>query len=420
MRIAIWHNLFSGGGSRALHQHIKGLAERGHHLEVWTSSLADTAFMDIEQYVAKLHVLPLDMNVRIRYQYLDKLPALGFEPDTQVRRMLEFCQKCADEINSGGFDVLFANSCVYFMMPYIGRFVTLPKVLYLGEPNRALFEAQPDLVWEGLPAVSENWRSKQYWAQFWDDLFKVRQARVRVREEIQNFRSYDKVLVNSYFSSESTVRAYGRAGEVCYLGVDHRLFPFLDLPREPFVMGLGAFYPPKKAETAIEALAEIPADRRPPLIWIGNMGNREYVAELRSLSEKLGVRFEPRERIPHDELVHLLNTASCLLYTSSLEPFGLAPLEANSCGLPVVAVAEGGVRETIIDGYNGFLRSRDPKVLALAVEEVMTDEALFNRLSVHARQTVRDHWTFEKAIDRIETALIATVNSKKIASEQPV
>ncbi|MBC8151567.1 MAG: glycosyltransferase family 4 protein [Bacteroidetes bacterium] len=415
MKIAIWHNLFSGGGSRALHQHIKGLAERGHHLEVWTSSLADSSFLDVEAYIQKLHVLPLDMNVRIRYQYLDKLPALGFEPDTQVRRMLDFCRLCADEINAGGFDVLFANSCVYFMMPYIGRFVNIPKVLYLGEPNRALFEAHPDLVWEGLPSASNNWRDRRYWGDFWDDLFRVRQARVRVREEIQNFRSYDKVLVNSYFSSESTVRAYGRAGEVCYLGVDTNLFPFLDLPREPFVMGLGAFYPPKKAETAIEALAQIPANRRPPLIWIGNMGNHEYVAKLRQLSQQLNVQFEPRERISQPELIRLLNTASCLLYTSSLEPFGLAPLEANSCGLPVVAVAEGGVRETIIDGYNGLLRSRDPVALAHAVEDIMTNDALFERLSINARQVVRDQWTLNKAIDRVETALVDTVNGKKPA-----
>ncbi len=415
MKIAVWHNLLSGGGSRALQQHIRGLAQRGHYLEVWTSSLADSHFLDAEAYAGQPHVLPLNMTIRIRHQYRDKLSTLGFSPDTQVRRMLDFCRRCADEINAGGFDVLFANSCVYFMMPYIGRFINIPTVLYLGEPNRSLFEAHPDLIWEGLPAASDHWRETQYWSRYWDDLFRIRQARVRVREEIYNARSYDRLLVNSYFSSESTIRAYGRSGEVCYLGVDTDLFPFLDLPREPFVMGLGAFYPPKKAETAIEALAQIPQDRRPPLIWVGNMGNREYVRQMQQLSQRLNVRFEPRERISQAELVRLLNTASCLLYTSSLEPFGLAPLEANSCGLPVVAVAEGGIRETIIDGYNGMLRPRDPAALAHAVNDLMTNNALFERLSLNARQVVREQWTLGKAIDRIETALIDTANNKKPA-----
>ena len=413
MNIAVWHNLLSGGGSRALHQHIKGLAQRGHQLTVWTSSLADSHFLDVAAYAGEPHVLPLNMTIRIRHQYRDNLRSLGFEPDEQMRRMLDFCRRCAEEINAGGFDVLFVNSCVYFMMPYIGRFISIPTVLYLGEPNRSLFEAQPDLVWAGLPSASAHWRETRYWHRYWDDLFRIRQARVRVREEIRNARSYDTLLVNSYFSSESTVRAYGRAGQVCYLGVDTDLFPFLDLPREPFVLGLGAFYPAKKVETALETLARIPTHQRPPLIWIGNMGNQDYVRQMRQLSQQLGVQFEPRERIPQAELVRLLNTASCLLYTSLLEPFGLAPLEANSCGLPVVAVAEGGIRETITDGYNGLLRPRDPALLARAVEDVMTNNALFDRLSQNARQLVREQWTLDKAIDRIETALMDTVNRKK-------
>ncbi|HEY7768805.1 MAG TPA: hypothetical protein VIB55_11630, partial [Longimicrobium sp.] len=38
MRIAVWHNLSTGGGKRALHTHVRGLVERGHELRVWTVS----------------------------------------------------------------------------------------------------------------------------------------------------------------------------------------------------------------------------------------------------------------------------------------------------------------------------------------------------------------------------------------------
>lgn len=409
MKIAVWHNLRSGGGSRALHQHIKGLAERGHTIEVWTSSLADSKFLDVDQYVSKTHILPLSLSIRIRDEYKDRLRNTFFEPDTQVRRMLEFCRACADEINAGGFDVLFANSCVYFMMPYIGRFVKIPKVLYLGEPNRSLFEAVPELVWEGLPSALHHWKDAGYRTRFWNDIFKIRQSRIRVREELQNYRSYDKVLVNSFFSNESVLRAYNGLGEVCYLGIDSGLFPFLDLPREPFVIGLGAFYQIKRQRLAIESLALLPAAIRPKLIWVGNMGDQEYIDDLRALSQRLNVTFEPREHIPHQELIHLLNTASCLVYTSILEPFGLAPLEANSCGLPVVAVAEGGVRETIIDGYNGLLVTRRPQEVAHAIERVLTDKPLFDQLSRNARQVVREKWTIEKSVDCVENALEAVI-----------
>lgn len=413
MKIAVWHNLWSGGGSRALHQHIKGLAQRGHTIEVWTSSIADSNFLNVDQYVTKTHVLPLATEVRIRDEYRDKLWAARFEPETRIRQMLDFCSRCADEINAGGFDVLFANSCILFSMPYIGRFVNIPKALYLGEPNRTLFESSPDLIWEGLPPAKSNWKNSDYRKKYWDDIFKIRQARVRVREEITNYRSYDKVMVNSYFSNENLLRAYGGAGEVCYLGIDAGLFPFQDLPREPFVMGLGAFFQHKRPDMAIESLALIPEKNRPKLVWVGDMGDTAYVDKLKRLSQELNVVFEPREKIAHEELVTLLNTASCLLYTSTLEPFGLAPLEANACGLPVVAVAEGGVRESVINNYNGLLVNRKPAEMAQAVERVLTDPALADRLSRNARRLVQEQWTQEKSVDRIEDALLTTIGKER-------
>ncbi|MFD2571994.1 glycosyltransferase family 4 protein [Spirosoma soli] len=413
MKIAVWHNLPSGGASRALHQHIKGLSERGHHIEVWTSSLADSKFLDVDQYVAKTHILPLTIATRVRVDYIDNVRSLLFLNSTRIKRMLAFCQHCADQIEEGDFDILFANSCHYFNMPYIGRFVNkLPKLLYLQEPNRSLYEASPELVWTGLPSIQQHYFDPSYYSQYIQDLLHTHRARVLVREELINYRSYDKILVNSYFSNESLIRAYGGPGEVCYLGIDPALFPFQNLPREPFVMGLGSFHPPKRADAAIEALSRIPKPLRPKLVWVGNIGDKNYLASLVDMSQRLGVVFEPRQYVSQDELVHLLNTASCLLYTSALEPFGFAPLEANACGLPVVAIGEGGVRETVIDGYNGLITTRNQNDIAAALQRVLTDSALFERLSANGRQIVTEKWSINDAVNRLEDALYATLNSR--------
>ncbi|RIV20623.1 glycosyltransferase family 1 protein [Fibrisoma montanum] len=409
MKIAVWHNLPSGGASRALHQHIKGLAERGHHIEVWTSSLADSRFLDVDAYVAQTHILPLTIATRLRIEYIDDVRSLLFLNSTRIKRMMAFCEACAKEIEAGDFDILFANSCHFFNMPFIGRFVKrIPKVLYLQEPNRSLYEAYPNLIWKGLPSIQQNLLKPSYYSSYWQDLLKTHRARVLVREEFMNYQSYDKILVNSYFSNESLLRAYGGPGEVCYLGVDVDLFPFLDMARENFVMGLGSFHPPKGVDTAIRAVARIPESIRPKLVWVGNIGNKDYMAGLITLSQQQGVDFEPRQYVPHRELIQLLNTASCLLYTSTLEPFGFAPLEANACGLPVVAIGEGGVRETVINGYNGLLTGRNPGEIARAMEHVLTDAALFERLSANGRQVVRERWSVDDAVDRLENALMAS------------
>lgn len=409
MNIAVWHNLPSGGASRALYQHIKGLAERGHTITVYTTSLADSTYLDVDQYAGSPKVVPLQMTRRIRHEYRDQVRSLALLPDTQIEWMLEACRQSAEQIRAGGHDVLFANSCQHFMMPYIGRFVDLPKVLYLGEPNRSLFEAFPTQRWAALPSAAGRWREAAYRKAFWLDIFEQRQARVRVREEIANYHSYDKVLLNSYFSNESVVKAYGGGGDVCYLGIDTDLFPYLNVPRKPFVMGLGAFFPHKRPDTAIRALAQLPASQRPPLVWVGNMGNQLFVADMKQLALSLGVDFQPRERVAQSELVDLLNTATCLLYTSELEPFGFAPLEANACGLPTVAVAEGGIRETVIHEQNGLLAPRDPALLAAAVQRLLTDPALHQRLSEQGRTWVAEKWRTESAIDRLESALTSVV-----------
>ena len=56
-----------------------------------------------------------------------------------------------------------------------------------------------------------------------------------------------------------------------------------------------------------------------------------------------------------------IHSTAAMLYAPRLEPFGLAPLEANACGLPVIAVPEGGVRETVVhEGSTDFSYLRMP------------------------------------------------------------
>jgi len=58
----------------------------------------------------------------------------------------------------------------------------------------------------------------------------------------------------------------------------------------------------------------------------------------------------------------------CLLYTPSNEHFGIVPIEAGACGLPVLATNTGGPLETILDPETGLLRRPDPQIWAEAME----------------------------------------------------
>jgi glycosyltransferase involved in cell wall biosynthesis len=104
-------------------------------------------------------------------------------------------------------------------------------------------------------------------------------------------------------------------------------------------------------------------------------------------------------------VVDVLNRASMMVYAPRLEPFGLAPLEAGACGVPVIAVAEGGVRETIVDGVTGLLVRNDPREAAAALTRLRKDRALARSLGSSARITINQKWSFEAGIDRIEEEL---------------
>jgi glycosyltransferase involved in cell wall biosynthesis len=410
MKIAVWHNLPSGGGKRALYDHVRGLVRRGHTLESWCPPTADQTYLPLGEFINE-HVVPVDWQPRAEKKLAAKLTTLRLDPLTRIEALDRHCRRCAEEINAGGFDLLFANSSFYQAVSSIGRYVRLPKVIYLQEPTREFFEAMPEPLWNALPPPAQSYLSPAYLRDYLKDLIKTQTWRAMLREEVRNAKAFDTVLVNSFYSRESILRAYGLEAKVCYLGVDSEKFVDLNLPRENYVVGLGAFVKLKNVEFALRSLAGIPKPRRPRLVWIGNAAYQPYLEELKRLASELGVDFEPRVKIADEELVEILNRASLMLYTSRLEPFGFAPLEANACGTPVLAVAEGGVRETIVDGVNGLLVDDDPRAMADAVMRLSDDREYARRLGQTGRQQVAERWSIAAAVERLEQRLEAAVEA---------
>jgi glycosyltransferase involved in cell wall biosynthesis len=405
MRIAVWHNLPSGGGKRALYYHIRGLVERGHSVEAWCPSTSDRNYLPLGELITE-HVAPID--IRQRGKSVARSPWLGELHNDDLREakaLDEHCRRCADEINRGGFDILFANSSIIQAVSSIGRYVKTTKVLYLQEPNRWLYEARGGgLPWVAIPAVSRPWMHPRYVRWFLFNLIATQQLRVLARDERLNARAFDLILVNSYFSRESLLRAYGLDSTVCYPGVDTQLFVNHQYTRENFVVGLGELSPHKDVDFIIKAVAQI-AVPRPRLVWIANRGFEWYYEEMRRLAESCEVSFEARTSIGDNELVETLNRAAAMVYAPHLEPFGLAPLEANACGLPVVAVAEGGVREAIIDSVNGLLVQHQPQAMARAIERLRDDKHLTAQLSKNGSELVREKWSVNSAVERLERQL---------------
>jgi glycosyltransferase involved in cell wall biosynthesis len=409
MRIAVWHNLPSGGGKRALYDHVRGLVARGHTVEAWCPPTADRDFLPLSPLIRERVV---DLSWPVPGRLSDKL-GITLQTERSLASMEEHCRACAEEIGRGYFDILFANSCQFFRATSIGRFATIPSILYLQEPYRWLYEAMPRLRWLARPRRTESLLRLSVYKAAFADFRSIRDWRVQAREEVDNAAAFTRILVNSYFSRESVLRAYGLDSDVCYLGIDTDRFVDKKLPRDNVIVGLGSVTREKNLRLCIEAIGRLPRSR-PKLQWVANYVDTDYLTEMRALANSLEVVFEPMVGVSDIELLNVLNRAVAMVYAPRLEPFGLAPLEANACGVPVIAVAEGGVRETIVDQVNGLLVEHNPAAIAAAIDRLCTDRPFACQLGTNARRAVEANWGLNSGIDRLEQQLFRHARRREL------
>jgi glycosyltransferase involved in cell wall biosynthesis len=408
MKIAVWHNLNSGGGKRALYYHVKGLIERGHTVVSYCPDTVDQSFLPLSDLIEE-KIYPLKQKIIKRtnkFHYLNSRDLIFEKTET----MLDHCKECANDINTNNFDVLFANSSSDYCMAHIGRFVNIPKVIYLGEPYRVLYEAMPNFLWKAPNKNSNSYfkyiidRVKHLYKTFWYSYL--------CREEYISALTYDEILVNSIYSKECIKRCYNLDSKICYLGIDVDKFSNKTVNKENYIVGLGMIVERKGIERAIDSISCIEPNLRPPLIWIGNKAKTEYLEKLKTYAESKGVQVTFKTFVSDQELISFLSAAAVLLYLPNLEPFGLAPLEACASGTAVIGIAEGGVKETIKDGINGYI-VEDFSPIRIAEYIMLFKNLNFAKdMGKKAKTYVEQNWNSKMGIDNIESHLLNVILKK--------
>ncbi|HVS52565.1 MAG TPA: glycosyltransferase family 4 protein [Opitutaceae bacterium] len=136
------------------------------------------------------------------------------------------------------------------------------------------------------------------------------------------------------------------------------------------------------------------------------LGDGNHRAHCEQLAAKLGLgdRVKFTGFVTQEQIQDFYGDASLAVVSSVWpEPFGAVGLEAMRCGLPVVAFDAGGIREWLIDGWNGYLVPwMDRARYAAAIDELLTDKALARKMGAHGRQWVGERFGFPKYISGLE------------------
>jgi glycosyltransferase involved in cell wall biosynthesis len=176
-------------------------------------------------------------------------------------------------------------------------------------------------------------------------------------------------------------------------GMDHGPYlredpPPRDLP--PRIIHLGRLRRYKSVDVVIRALALI--RRIMPEVALDLVGDGPDEERLRQLSARLGladaVRFHGY--LPREQIVDLLYRSQLFLNPSPKEGWGLTVIEANACGVPVVASRRPGLVDSVREGETGLLAEYgNPEEFAFRALELLEDPPLWRSFSENAVRWAR-------------------------------
>ncbi|WP_225848051.1 D-inositol-3-phosphate glycosyltransferase [Streptomyces sp. HPF1205] len=236
----------------------------------------------------------------------------------------------------------------------------------------------------------------------------------RVIGETQIVSAADRLIANTAEEARDLVRYYEAAPgkvSVVHPGVNLDLFrpgsgraaarARLGLPHDAVIpLFAGRIQPLKAPDVLVRAVAvlleQMPSlrDRLVVPVVGGPSGSGLAKPEaLHKLAARLGVSDVVRFQPPVDQirLADWYRAATVLVMPSHSESFGLAAIEAQACGTPVVAAAVGGLPVAVRDGHTGFLvPGHDPRAYAEVLRRFVDHPHLVDRLGAAAARHARD------------------------------
>jgi D-inositol-3-phosphate glycosyltransferase len=185
------------------------------------------------------------------------------------------------------------------------------------------------------------------------------------------------------------------------------------------LLSVGRLVPRKGYDIIIEALTWLPETE---LLIAGGPGGGDATPDpehdrLIAVAEGLGVADRVRliGQVARADMPALLRSADLVISTPWYEPFGIVPLEAMACGVPVVASAVGSMLDTVIDSVTGALVTpRDPVALAEVVGPLLESPSRRAEFARAGLERVRSCYSWDRVAADTAAAYQQTVRRQSV------
>jgi D-inositol-3-phosphate glycosyltransferase len=184
------------------------------------------------------------------------------------------------------------------------------------------------------------------------------------------------------------------------------------------LLSVGRLVPRKGYDIVIEALTRLPETEL--LIAGGADATPEPEHDrLVAVAERFGVGDRVRliGQVARADMPALLRSSDLIVCSPWYEPFGIVPLEAMACGVPVVASAVGGMLDTVVDSVTGALvPPRDPAVLAEVIGPLLASPSRRAEFARAALERVRSCYSWDRVA--ADTAAVYQQTARRLGADQ--
>jgi len=301
MKIALIHDYLCGlGGSERVFEYM---CDEFQEADIYTLSYN------------KEKTLPEYKKYNINTSYLNPI----VRSMDLFRWFFPFATYAMESLDLSEYDIVLSSSAT------VAKYVRVPNgthICYCYIPTRAL------------------WQTEDYFGKNWKSMLINPFLKYLKKRDLEAAKRVDYFIAQSEDTRNHILRVYKKDSTIINGPINIEKFKSNELKGNHFLL-VSRLEKWKKVEYAIDAFNELNL----PLRVVGLGAEEKY------LKSKANRNIEFLGALSDDELVSEYAKAKAVIFTPYLE-YGLIPLEANSCGTPVIAYGKGGIEETMVPYSN--------------------------------------------------------------------